>query len=192
MRKAKRLSSVDLLPDELRDAINKAIREGRSTIDQILQHLKSIAPDGMNTPLPSRSAIGRYKKSAQDVMGARIESVEISKIWAEELAENPKGDVGTLLRQLLETAAFQKFLALTEGDGARDADPQGLMFLGRLVKDLGATEKMKLERVIKEDDEREKRAKAAAAKAGGALKKAGVSPETIKLIETQILGIAKP
>lgn len=188
MRKVKRLSSVDLLPDELRDAINKAIREGRSTIDHILAHLETIAPAG--SELPSRSAIGRYKKSSEEVLGARRESIEAAKLWAEELGQDPDSDVGRLLRQLLETVAFQELLKLGQaGDGA---DPKKIMMLSRSIKEMGQSKKTEIDIAAAERKEQKERAADAAAKAGATLKKAGVSPETIKLIETQILGIAKP
>ena len=130
-----------MLPDSLLDAINRLIRDGRYTIDQILDHLRTIAPD--SAEIPSRSAIGRYKKKNEEVMACRRESVAISRVWAEDLSEDPQGDVGTLLFQLLQTVSFQELLKMSAANDG--ADPKKIALLAKAIRDMGETKKTKIE-----------------------------------------------
>jgi len=140
-------SSIDTLPVDLREAIDRVIRDGRLTIDEIVGYLQSIVPEGVE--LPSRSAIGRYSKRMKDAMGAYREAQEVAGVWVQKLGENPKGDVGQLLGELLKTVAFQTIGSMSEDPDNKGVDAQDLMFLARAIKDLGSFDRIKFDLAVK-------------------------------------------
>lgn len=108
-----RKSSIAKLPPVIKAAIAGLLKDGALTLDEVLQRIREEFP---NEPLPSRSALGRYSKSMEEVGKRLRESREVAGIWAERLGKEPEGDVAKLVMELLRTLAFDVTLSLSEGE----------------------------------------------------------------------------
>lgn len=116
-------STIERLPRELADLCNRLIRDG-STIHQITDKLNELDAD------VSKSAVGRYVKNTRAMMQRYHAAQEIAGKLVAQIGENPTGDVGALLAEMLKTIAFQMMADLGEadeaGDGADGEKPEGV------------------------------------------------------------------
>lgn len=93
-----RKSSVDKLPADVRSHIERALRENRLTLDELIADLQQTFPAAEK---PSRSALGRYRQQF-DVMVERMREQEtMSRLLVSELGENPDDRAGALMVQSL-------------------------------------------------------------------------------------------
>ncbi|MCH2092717.1 MAG: DUF3486 family protein [Pseudoxanthomonas sp.] len=183
-----RRSRFDTMPKALLDQVNALIRQGR-TIGEIREHMATLGED-----IPNGTA-GRYVQKVRNQMARYREAQEIAGQWVAQLGENPQGDVGALLAEMLKTVAFQT-ISTMGGDGDDDdedakaaAKPMDIMLLAKAIKDLEDTAKRNLER--REKIERtvlERQAKATEATA----KQLGLSEEGWERIRAKFLGIPVP
>lgn len=179
-----RRSRFDDLPPALRDAVNQLIRQGR-TIGEIRAHLAELGE------IVSNGAAGRYVQKARSQMKRYMEAQEIAGQWVAQLGENPQGDVGSLLAEMLKSVAFQTIAQMEadEGDdnaGGELAKPMDIMLLAKAIKDLESTAKQSLERRARiEKNVLERQAKAAEKTA----KKVGLSTDAWEKIRAEFLGI---
>lgn len=176
-----RKSSIDQLPDTLRDAINTLLRAGRYTLDDILSKLAELN-DGA-VPV-SRSALGRYAQRAEEQMKRYREAQEVARVWVDKLDSEPDGDVARLLPEMLRSVAFQTLGSI--GDREESADAQEVMFLAKAMKDLASADKLTQERILMIRQEVAKRAATEAVKQA---KASGLSDEAADLIRQKILGV---
>ena len=174
-----RRSAIGKLPNKVRDKVHRLIRDG-VTIDAIVENL-----DGLGAEV-SRSAVGRYKQKYEERLKHYREALEVAAVWVRKLGEEPQGDVGLLLAEMLKTVAFQTLANMTD-DEAEKADPKAIMMLAKSIKDLEGAAKISAERELKV---RKAVAAEAANKAAEVGKKAGLTAETIETFRRQILGIA--
>ncbi|TAN12948.1 MAG: DUF3486 family protein [Burkholderiaceae bacterium] len=181
-----RRSTVAALPKELLERCHALIREGY-TIEEILGALQ-----GMGAEV-SRSAVGRYVKSARETFEKYRQAQEVAKVWVDKLEAEPAGDVGRLLPEMLRTVAFQTLTSM--GEGEADAKPADIMLLARAIKDVAGATKTNIDVELQLRRVREQiaaRADAAAKAAAKEMKQAGVSADTIAAIRQRILGVAAP
>lgn len=176
-----RKSSIDQLPDTLRDAINTLLRAGRHTLEDILAKLAELN-DGV-VPV-SRSALGRYAMRAEEQMKRYREAQEVARVWVDKLDSEPDGDVARLLPEMLRSVAFQTLGSI--GDREESADAQEVMFLAKAMKDLASADKLTQERILMIRQEVAKRAATEAVKQA---KASGLSDEAADLIRQKILGV---
>lgn len=176
-----RRSTLDTLPPALRDLFHRLVRDGR-TIEEITDKLNEL------DAAVSTSAVGRSVKRAREQMRHYREAQAIAGQWVAQLGENPTGDVGGLLAEMLKTVAFQSLTSMApddEGNG-KPAKPMDIMLLAKAIKDLESTAKQNLER--REKDERkalQRQAKAAEKVA----KKQGMSKAHWDQLKAGFLGI---
>lgn len=175
-----RKSSIQQLPPELREAVDGAIREGRATIEDLVAMIRA---HGVEV---SKSAVGRYTKRANDQMERYREAQEIARVWVGKIQEDPEGDVGRLLSQMLKTVAFQ--VSAEMGDEEAGATPRDVMFLANALKSLGGFDKMRTEEILRI---RKEVAKEAAETAATVAKQGGLSAESVAEIRAAILGISQ-
>lgn len=173
-------SSIARLDPRLKEAVDRAVREGRATIDEIVASILSMGGE------VSRSAVGRYVQSARARMERYREAQEVASVWVRKMEETPAGDVGRLNAELLRTVAFQ-VLSEIGGSGGAEATPNEIMLLARAIKDLASADKTSTDRELRV---RREVAQKAADKAADTAKLAGVSPETIQHIRRNILLMA--
>ena len=172
-----RKSTVAALPKELVEACHGLIREGR-TIDDILAALQALGAD------VSRSAVGRYVKSARESMDKYRQAQEVAKVWVSKLESEPDGDVARLLPEMLRSVAFQTLGSI--GDREEGGDAQEVMFLAKAMKDLASTDKLTADRILMIRQEVAKRAATEAVKQA---KASGLSDAAADLIRQKILGV---
>ncbi len=171
---AKKSSIVELDP-RIREAVDTAIREGRATIDEIVALVTGLGGE------VSRSAVGRYKQRAELQMQKYREAQEVAKVWIGKLQQDPEGDIGRLLAEMLRTVAFQ---SIGEMDAAT---PMDMMFLARALKELASADKLTAERILKV---RQESIREAADKAASVAKAKGLSADTVAELRKEILGVA--
>lgn len=177
-RKASRPSSINQLDPAVKEAVDKAVREGRATIDQILQLIDSMGGEA------SRSAVGRYVKNARERLEDYRQASQIAAVWVDKLGKEPEGDIGRMLLEMLRVVAFKSI-----GD-IDQASPEDLMFLGKALKDIAGADKLVVDREINLRKLIAAKAEKVASEVATTAKKAGLSDDTIDLIKQKILGVA--
>lgn len=176
-----RASSIDRLPDALREAVDRAIREGRSTVDELVAMVNSAGHQ------VSRSAMGRHRKVSAERLARYRETQEIARDWMAQMKADPEGDVGQLLAEMLKILAFRTQMEMQEDGEA--PDPKQLAMLARALKDLGGTDQIKAR--LRRDAEAAARV-AAANSAESVARDAGLSEAAIAKIRREVLGIGQP
>ena len=177
-----RKSTVKRLDPRIRQAVDRLIREDKATIDQIVERLD----DMLGEQAPSRSAVGRYVKNTREQMKRYREAQELAKVWVGKLEEEPGGDVGRLLSEMLRTVAFQQ-LAGAGDEGAEISTKEVAMLAGAL-RDLNTADKVAMDRELRI---RQEVARQAADKATEVAKRGGLSAEMVNDLRRELLGIAK-
>lgn len=132
-----RRSSVRDLPDSLRKELDRLIREGH-TLNAITDHMKQLDP----AQAPSRSAVGRYRQQAERQMERYRQAQETAKTWVDKLTNDPRGDVGRLLPQMLHGIAFS---ALSNMDPEGGAKPNEIATMAKAIKETSLAEKIRLD-----------------------------------------------
>lgn len=183
-------SKVEALPAPVKAAVDELLKTGRFTLDDIIRHIRQLG-DAHQVPaaaLPSRSAVGRYAKRFEATAARLREAREVAKTWVEKLGEDPEGNVGRLLMEMLRTVAFQQLMDLNEGDEA--AAPKDIMMLARGIKDLeGASyQSMQRELRIRKDVVAEMAKKLDGLEGDAKKGKRALDPDTLKAVR-EIYGI---
>lgn len=170
-------SSIAKLPRELSDLCHRLIREGR-TIHEITDALNTLDAD------VSKSAVGRYVKSAREQMEHYRDAQAVAGQWVSQLNENPSGDVGALLAEMLKTVAFQTMASMGDVEStAKPTKPMDIMLLAKAIRDLEATSKANIERRAAIERGAIERA---AKKAGEVGERVGLSQTTIDEIQKEL------
>ncbi len=180
-----RPSSIARLPKELADVCHRLIREGK-TIHEITDKLNELEAD------VSKSAVGRYVKSAREQMQRYREAQEVAGRWVAELGENSKGDVATLCQQMLTGIAFttldqvaQQQLEVGDGDGkpAKPLKAMDLMLFAKALESIESGSKRALERREKIERAAFERA---SQKVGEVGQRVGLSQASIDAIQKEL------
>ena len=171
-------SSVDKLPAELREAVNRAVAKG-ATIDDITALIRA---EGESC---SRSAVGRYAKDMRGLMHARQEADRIVKLWMQAYGERPQDEMALVLIQSLRAMALATMEQMTERE--EPVPMQELDRVTRVLKRIEDTDKLRLARERAAQKEAEAAAKAAeTAKAAKPEPRKGLSPEAEALILAEV------
>ena len=177
-------SSVDRLPDTLREAVDAAIADG-ATIDEITARIREGGGEC------SRSAVGRYAKNMRELFRRQQEADRVIEAWVQEFGERPEGDAGRILIETLKTMTLATMAALSGRD--EPASLQDLSRLSLILKRIESTEKLRRDR--ERAAEKEKAAeKAAAQKAALARteRQGGLSAETVAALREAVEGPRPP
>lgn len=179
----RRKSSITALPVELRDTLDRLIREGRYTIDEITEHINQLGAE------VSRSAVGRHHLKVTSQMENFAKAREMATAWVEKFGDAPQGDVGQLLIQMLQTIAFQNLGDMTGDEGGK-VGPMDLMLLSKALQSMVSAEKTSLERQLKIREETRKQVMAEVEKrVNDGAKAAGMGPEQAAFWRQQVLGV---
>lgn len=182
-----RPSKIDLLPENIRDALHQMLRDKRHTQEEIREAINTLIdqhelPDDMQL---SRTGLNRYA-SRMEAIGSKIRaSREMAEIWAAKLGSAPTSDVGKLLMEFVKTLAFETTMSLSEGD-----DPVEPKALGQLALVAQRIEAAQMVSHKREKEIRQAFAEEAAEAAEKITKQAGLTAETAADIRREILGIA--
>ena len=177
---ARKPSSIDRLPDEVRASIGQLRRQGR-TIDEILDHLKQLDVE------VSRSALGRHVKSLAEIGEQIRRSEAMARFVVEKFGEESDDRLARANMRILQGSLLELLTAERTDD-----DGQPVTLSPGEAKELAIT----LQRLVsaqRMDAERELRlkaefAKTAAAAAEKAMKQQGMSADTIELVRHAVLG----
>ena len=169
------------LPDEVREDLDRLIVAGKLTLDQMLAFLESKGQGGK----VSRSALGRYSQSLDDVAKELRLVREMSIAMRAELEEVADGDGGRMIIESLQALLLRARMQIASEDAL---DVEEVSLLARAMKDLQAALKSNVETEMKIRDRVAREAAEAAAKVATAK---GISAETVEEIKAKILGIAR-
>lgn len=181
-------SSIDLLPDPVRDQLNELLRDRKVTQKDAVIQINQILEGLQHPERLSKSAVNRYAVR-MDRIGKRMrEGREVADALIGRLGAQPQGKVGNLVNEILRSVSFELSLNLTDGE----LDEENAPAVVSMLKDLALTT-MRLEKASNLNVEREKEIRQqalaeAAEKVDKTARKAGVTPETIELIH-EALGI---
>lgn len=175
-------STIDDLPDAIRQAIHAAIERG-ATIDAIVGLIRGMGGDA------SRSAVGRYTKGFADLAKQQREMRSMAEAFGREFG-SADDHQGRMMVQLMTSVLTRAVMPLATGDEI-DLSTKELMELGRAAQSITSAAKIDVEREARIREEAAKRAKLAAADAADAAgRAAGASEETLRLVRAGIMGIA--
>ncbi|HDR9585226.1 TPA: DUF3486 family protein [Burkholderia stabilis] len=171
-----------VLPQEIVAEVNRLIRDG-CTIDEILRALSPLGVESI-----SRSAMGRYVKTARESMEKYRQGQEVAKVWLDRLEAEPNGDVARLLPEMLRAIAFQTLSTMGESENA--VKPAEVMLLAKALKDLGGASKDNVAIELKMRQVRDDARKALLAEQAKSLqavgKQDGVSADTMTKIRSAL------
>jgi hypothetical protein len=190
-------SSIDLLPESIRQQLQELLNDRRVTqqqagerINTILASLRDAGKLPEDAPARlSKSAVNRYALRMDEVGAKLRQSREVAEIFISKVGAAPQGQVGLLINEMLRSMAFDLSLKLQDAD---ISDPETMTATIDQVKAL-ALAVQRLEQgasinVKRETEIRKQTLEAAAKTIDQTARKAGVTPETIALIH-EALGI---
>lgn len=124
-------SSIERLPEEVRDVIEREFKSGRLTLDELVELVRSEFGEDKT---PSRSALGRARKNFDEIAKEHRQAMSIARVWTEEIGQEPDGDIGRACVEVLRTLAFRGVQeAYEEG-----LDPKALSTLGLAMQRIEA------------------------------------------------------
>lgn len=137
-------SKVSRMPREMREKVEALWRGGEFTIDELLGWIRDKKPDAD----VSRTGLGRYLAKFDGSFNRIREAQEVAARCVEKLGENPRGDIGRLLTQLLGSLAMTTLNDMS-GDDKGAADTKDIFFLANAIKNLASAEKTSVDRELK-------------------------------------------
>ena len=182
-------STIDTLPEPLKDQLNKWLRDKAITQVEAKARLDALCDEiGINRR--SKSAINRYAVKMEEVGQQLRESREIAKMWIAELGSSPQNEVGKLINEIIQAGTFKLGLFTQRGEITEENAAE----IGKVLKDMALTA-MRLEKAANLNVEREKeirqQAKEEAANSVDKIaKKGGLSKAVVQEIRKEILGIS--
>lgn len=183
-----RRSAIKTLPRPVKEAIDRAIKEDRLTLDQILDRIED---EYGEEHAPSRSALHRYRRNVEAQMQAIREGREIADVWAAKLGEAPDSDIGKVVLEILRTLAYKSGADLLDAEGK--VAPKDLTSLARAMRYIEDAGRLSLQREKEvRQAEREALAEATAkleedARGG----KNTLDAETLRRIRQDVYGIVE-
>ena len=166
-------SSIDRLPDALREAVDAAIADG-ATVDDITARIREGGGDC------SRSAVGRYAKNTRDLIRRQQECDRTIEAWTRAFGERTEGQAGLILIETLRTMVLATMAALSGRE--EPVSTQELNRLSIILKRIEDTDGLRLKREQAAEKE------AAAAGTGRDKARKTLSPETIAAMREALLG----
>lgn len=174
-------SSIDRLPDALREKLNAFLRDPSVTQKRAVALINAAIADEYGdevSPL-SKSSVNRYAQRMERV-GAQIRQArEVADVWIGKLGGQPAGEVGNLINELVRTMALETAMSYAEGE--KKVPPKVIKELALAVQRLeqAATFNAKRERELL--DEASERAEAT-------VKRRGLSAEVAAAIREAVQG----
>lgn len=123
-------SSIRKLSDEQRQFIERLMREDNRTLDEMLDEIKKQFPDQKT---PSRSSLGRYRQSFDEMAGKMREIQIASQVLVSEFGEDVDDKAGALLSQAVTTLATGVALRSNDNDEISIQDVGDLARAARAV-----------------------------------------------------------
>jgi hypothetical protein len=174
-----RKSSVVRAAAPIKAAIDRAVKDGTLSIDELRAWLLEQYPDAA---IPSRSAIGRYRKNWEEVARDLREARGIADVYAQKMGDK-QSDIGKVTLELLGTLNYRVSQAMIRSDD-ESIDTKALATLARAQQYIEDAGRMSLDREARV----QKAALAAATKRmEKAAKQAGAGADTIDALRHAIM-----
>ena len=180
-----RKSSIDMLPDEIREALHALLRDPAVGQLEAAQRVNALLEAEGHDQRVSKSAVNRYSMRMEKI-GTKIrESRQVAEMWIGKLGNAPQGEVGKLLNEFVRTMIFETSSEMMAGN--EPAHPKMLKELALSIKHLedATTVNEKRAREI-----RKEAAEDAAQAAEKVAKSQGLTREGVQALKNEILGIA--
>jgi hypothetical protein len=133
-----RKSSVARLDPRVKQAVDRALQEGRATIDEIVAMVSDLGAALGTGDEVKRSAVGRYKQNFEAGMETYRATQAMASAWGREMKDDPEGEVSRLASQVLGAVALNTAQAMINDDGAVPASE--VAFLARALDSLSKAE----------------------------------------------------
>ena len=161
-----RMGRIQQLPPEIKAYLDRRLREGAAQA-AVIDETRTMLAELGEPPL-SRSGVNRYATRMEKI-GRRIrEAREVSEAWIAKFGEEPAGDVGAMIVEMLRTLAFEAAHSAAESDGPVDTD---------MINDMALAVR-RLEQAAETGAKREREIRTEAAEAAGTeARRLGISPD---------------
>lgn len=113
-RKKHQQSSIDRLPDDVREALQELLRDPRVTDLEATARINEVLEKDGHPDRLSKSAVNRYALRMREVGRKLEESRETAKMWIGRLGHEPAGEVGKLVNEMVRTLAFRVVMRASE------------------------------------------------------------------------------
>lgn len=181
---AERPSSVDRLPQEVRDEIAK-LRGVGHTIDEILAALRELHSADI-----SRSALGRHIKTMEEVGREMRQTREIAEMLVRQLGDEPESRVVQANIQMMHSFMMKLFIGDDEAIKAIRQDPQAIMMMAKALDHLTRSSKTDADFVAKVEARVEARVRAEQEqRLKEVVRTKGLTAEAQAIIRKQVLGM---
>jgi DNA-binding transcriptional MerR regulator len=156
---ANRPSSIDRLPQEVRDWIGR-LRDQGCTIDEIITKLRELDKDAV----PSRSALGRHLKKAEEVAERIRKSRQVAEVVVRRLGETDPDKTTRMNIELMHNVLFEIATRTAEDGESVTFEPMEAMLLAKALDHLGKASKDDVARTVAIEKRAAEKAKAEALK----------------------------
>ena len=149
-----RQSTITSLPADILEKLQELLRDPRCTQLKATAQINAILEAKGHEERVTKSAVNRYSQRFEEV-GARLrQSREVAEVWVGRLGNQPQGEVGKLLNEMIRTLAFETTMQAAEGEDP--VSPAMLKDLALAVQRLESAANMNQERDKKIRDEARK------------------------------------
>ncbi len=156
---ANRPSSIDRLPQEVRDWIGR-LRDQGCTIDEIIIKLRELDKDAV----PSRSALGRHLKKAEEVAERLRKSRQVADVIVRRLGESDPDKTTRMNIELMHNVLFEIATRASDDGESVTFEPMEAMLLAKALDHLGKASKDDVARTVAIEKRAAEKAKAEALK----------------------------
>jgi len=186
-RKRRAKSSISRLPKEQRAYVERLLREGRLTLDEMIAELQAQFP-GEPAAEVSRSALNRYDQGLAEMTARMREIDRAAQALVGEMGDGIGEKSGALLAQAVTTLATDAALKLQTQD---NVSVEEVRKLARAAKDAIDTQRVgvNVRRAIREEA-RQELIREQQANLDKVVKTGGLSAEKAKELRDKILGVA--
>lgn len=182
---------VDLLPPEIRDWLKDELKlRGFGDYVELTDALNfRLEEQGLELRL-GKTAVHAFGQEYAEFVKYQEEASAWAVSWMQENGLEEEAQRHNVLFQMITTLAFKVMASQMTKEGD-EINPQELLFLGKMLKDVMASSGIR-QKLIK--DEREQAAKEARALAAAdveaSARQLGLTTETVEGIKARILGVA--
>jgi len=186
-----RKSSIEKLPEDILATLQALLLDPRITQLQVTHEINALLVE-QGEPTISKSAVGRYAITFEELTAEAVETERVSELMIKELKINNQSAVGQATAEMLRVMLF-RVMPVLKSAMTGELDLTALKDVTGMINTL-ATSHEKLERSATENEKRKRdierhTKEEAAAMIGDAVKKAGLSDEDWAAIRANFLGV---
>lgn len=183
-----RKSSIDLLPEKLKDKLLELLAKPEVTQQEIADIINETAGE----TVVSKSSVNRYAQKMEEFSRKNREASEIAKAYIQQMGEGTGNTLGKVAIEQLRMIVFDLLMGIDQMP--KDAsDPETLLNLtigvnkvAKALRDLEGASKVNIEI----EEKIKAKTAAVAEEVSKSVKAEGLSDEAVEAIKAKILGIA--